>query len=62
MATMPAPNDTAAPVPTPTPAAGEPPVIRSAQLFRDGNAVRIEHAGQHYLLRITRENKLILTK
>lgn len=60
MATMPAPNDTAAPVRTP--AAGEPPVIRSAQLFRDGNAVRIEHAGQHYLLRITRENKLILTK
>lgn len=44
------------------PASGALPVIQSARLFSQGNAVRIEHAGQHYLLRITRENKLILTK
>lgn len=43
-------------------ASGALPVIQSTLLFSQGNAVRIEHAGQHYLLRITRENKLILTK
>jgi hemin uptake protein HemP len=31
-------------------------------LFGGHQAVEIEHAGQRYLLRITRENKLILTK
>ena len=64
MTRTPAHADTA-PTPDGQPARrapGEPPVIRSAELFRRGNAVRIEHAGQHYLLRITRENKLILTK
>ncbi|MBP6036866.1 MAG: hemin uptake protein HemP [Azonexus sp.] len=34
----------------------------SRALFGDHQAVEIEHAGQRYLLRITRENKLILTK
>lgn len=48
--------------PASRPASGEPPVIRSAELFHRSNTVRIEHGGQHYLLRITRENKLILTK
>lgn len=31
-------------------------------LFKGTTAVEIEHAGQRYVLRITRENKLILTK
>ena len=36
--------------------------IASGELFQGGSTVEIEHAGQRYLLRITRENKLILTK
>lgn len=48
-------------------AAGEPlsvapTVIDSRQLFQGGNTVQIAHAGQCYQLRLTRENKLILTK
>jgi len=31
-------------------------------LLRGATMVEIEHAGQIYILRITRENKLILTK
>lgn len=46
------------PAPLPPPA----PVIRSRDLFEGSNTLRIEHEGQTYLLRITRENKLILTK
>ncbi|WP_374278001.1 hemin uptake protein HemP [Azonexus sp.] len=38
------------------------PRIDSQQLLRGTSAVEIEHAGQCYLLRVTRENKLILTK
>jgi hemin uptake protein HemP len=38
------------------------PLLRSHELFRDTKVVRIEHAGQCYLLRLTRGNKLILTK
>jgi hemin uptake protein HemP len=36
--------------------------LTSRELFRHGNTVRIEHAGQTYWLRLTRGNKLILTK
>lgn len=37
--------------------------IDSRQLFPPGqNTVLIEHGGQRYTLRLTRENKLILTK
>jgi len=41
-----------------------PPAVQlsSEELFRKGNTVRIEHAGQTYWLRLTRGNKLILTK
>lgn len=44
------------------PPAGQAPVVASRQLFRGNNTVRIEHEGQCYMLRLTRENKLILTK
>ncbi len=37
-------------------------IVASEQLFQSARKVCIKHAGQHYLLRITRENKLILTK
>lgn len=37
-------------------------VLNSRQLFRDGDIVYIEHEGERYQLRRTRENKLILTK
>ena len=38
------------------------PPIASAELLCGASTVEIEHAGQRYLLRVTRENKLILTK
>ena len=38
------------------------PRVNSQQLLQGTQAVEIEHAGQRYLLRVTRENKLILTK
>jgi hemin uptake protein HemP len=39
-------------------------VLRSEELFCNNKTrtVFIEHAGQRYQLRLTRENKLILTK
>jgi hemin uptake protein HemP len=36
--------------------------VSSQTLFQNANELVIEHAGQHYRLRITRQNKLILTK
>ncbi len=38
------------------------PRFDSGQLLQGAQAIEIEHAGQCYLLRVTRENKLILTK
>lgn len=36
--------------------------IASETLLGGESIIEIEHAGQRYLLRVTRENKLILTK
>jgi hemin uptake protein HemP len=36
--------------------------IASEEILAGATCVEIEHAGQRYLLRVTRENKLILTK
>lgn len=38
------------------------PRIASEKILGGATTVEIEHAGQRYLLRVTRENKLILTK
>ena len=38
------------------------PPVSSEQLLRGATTLAIDHAGQRYLLRVTRENKLILTK
>lgn len=38
------------------------PSIDSKELFRGGRQVQILHAGQVYVLRQTKDNKLILTK
>lgn len=38
------------------------PRVESGALLQGSSSVEIEHAGQRYLLRVTRENKLILTK
>lgn len=46
----------------PKPAATLPPRLGSDQILRGHSTVEIDHAGQRYLLRVTRENKLILTK
>ena len=51
--------------PAPTPIADSNthrPCFDSKDLLCGGSAVEIDHAGQRYLLRVTRENKLILTK
>lgn len=37
-------------------------VVDSADLLGGASMVAIAHAGQQYVLRVTRENKLILTK
>jgi hemin uptake protein HemP len=47
---------------SPATPAGNPPRIGSEEILRGANTIEIEHAGQRYMLRVTRENKLILTK
>ncbi|MBW7903893.1 MAG: hemin uptake protein HemP [Rhodocyclaceae bacterium] len=42
--------------------AGLPPRIDSNQLLRGHRTVEIEHGEQRYTLRVTKDNKLILTK
>lgn len=42
------------------PAAGL--TLHSRELFRQGAVVQIRHQGQTYQLRLTRQDKLILTK
>jgi hemin uptake protein HemP len=37
-------------------------VVRIEEILRDAREVVLLHAGQEYLLRITRNGKLILTK
>lgn len=46
----------------PPPVNGQPVVYDSRQLFGTGKEVLIRHAGEVYRLRMTRQNKLILTK
>ena len=53
---------TLATVPLAPPSGGQLPLIVSDHLFCQGTTLRIEHGGQIYQLRVTRENKLILTK
>lgn len=58
METMPKPT-----APAPAAENTQPrPRVASEELLRGNSAVEIDHAGQRYLLRVTRENKLILTK
>jgi hemin uptake protein HemP len=44
------------------PPRSEPPLVQSHDILRGSNLIRIAHAGDHYYLRMTRNNKLILTK
>ena len=44
------------------PKEGSTPPIRSRELFGTGRQLVIEHSGYLYQLRITQNNKLILTK
>jgi hemin uptake protein HemP len=39
-----------------------PPILDSMTLFRGAREARILHQGEEYRLRITRQNRLILTK
>ena len=38
------------------------PVVRSSDLVGERGVLRIEHDGESYTLRVTRNNRLILTK
>ncbi|EPF71480.1 hemin uptake protein HemP [Acinetobacter rudis] len=38
------------------------PMLHSSNLFSLGREIRIMHAGEEYRLRLTRNNRLILTK
>ncbi len=59
---MPA-TTTSCPPAAPRPTPAEPtPTFSTSRLFGSAPIVFIDHAGQRYTLRITRENKLILTK
>lgn len=40
----------------------EPPVLSSDELLQDKGEILIEHRGERYRLRRTRQDKLILTK
>ena len=46
----------------PPPPTADRPRIDSTTLLQGATTLEIDHAGQRYLLRVTRENKLILTK
>lgn len=46
----------------PQAAAAPLPRLGSEAILRGAKTVEIDHAGQRYLLRVTRENKLLLTK
>jgi hemin uptake protein HemP len=39
-----------------------PKVVSAQELFAGAREICIEHAGEHYVLRITRRGKLILQK
>ncbi|GGG44479.1 hemin uptake protein HemP [Chelatococcus composti] len=58
---MPTPTPPSAPHPAP-PKAPEPPVIDVRSLFGGGREVVLLHNGERYHLRITANDKLILTK
>jgi hemin uptake protein HemP len=56
------PNPSAQPAST-GPLAGEMPArIDSTQILRGQRTIEIEHGEQRYTLRVTKDNKLILTK
>lgn len=58
-----APGDTAsANTARPKPARQERRIIDSAELLQHGTELQIAHDGAVYTLRLTRQNKLILTK
>jgi hemin uptake protein HemP len=55
-------HDKPVPPAPPITAPNLPARVDSEDILRGASTVEIEHAGQRYLLRVTRENKLILTK
>lgn len=59
---MGAPMKEAAPMQARDDRGGPQQALSSRELFKHANTVRIEHNGEHYCLRLTRGNKLILTK
>jgi hemin uptake protein HemP len=59
---MKSPPTTVKPPPTTDSQATAKLPVSSEQLLRGATTLEINHAGQRYLLRVTRENKLILTK
>ena len=56
------PKATPRPAFTSTDCSAHRPRVESEQILHGNRTVEINHDGQRYLLRVTRENKLILTK
>jgi hemin uptake protein HemP len=54
--------ETSAPAGAAKSAEGEVRTLSARHLFGAGRVLRIEHDGEIYTLRLTRNNKLILTK
>jgi len=62
-AELPAPSPAASPLTLEHERRNAPPgVIRAERLFRGGQEILIDHQGETYRLRITKNGKLILTK
>jgi hemin uptake protein HemP len=50
------------PLPQPTARQTSSDIVRAVDLLRDRQVLVIEHAGERYQLRLTRNGKLLLTK
>jgi hemin uptake protein HemP len=46
----------------PSPATIQTKIVKSDEILGGGNEIQIEHKGMIYRLRVTRQDKLILTK
>ncbi len=56
------PSPSAAPSVAAAVAGSVSPTLESAELFQGSSLLRIAHRGETYLLRVTRQGKLLLTK
>ena len=56
------PDRPSAPTPASPPSSPAPPATTTRELLGESKTLRIEHNGEFYVLRLTRNDRLILTK